>query len=80
MIDQCAYLENILQRFNFINAHMAPTPLPQGYHLTAHKGVIDPKIKSLFQQVIGSLLCLMLGTCPNIAYPVIALSKHPLSP
>ena len=32
MIDQCAYLENILQRFDLINARVAPTPLPQGYH------------------------------------------------
>ena len=46
----------------------------------AHEGVIDPKIRSLFQQVIGSLLYLMLGTCPNIAYAVIALSKHAAKP
>ena len=28
MIDQCAYLEKILQRFNLVNACVAPTPLP----------------------------------------------------
>ena len=76
MIDQCAYLEKILQRFHLVNARLAPTPLPQGYHPTAHEDVIDPKFRSLFQQVIGSLLYLMLGTCPDIAYTVIALSKH----
>ena len=80
MIDQCAYLEKILQRFNLVNARVAPTPLPQGYHPMAHEGVIDPKFRSLFQQVIGSLLYLMLGTCPNIAYAVIALSKHATKP
>ena len=52
MIDQCAYFEKILQRFNLVNAQMAPTPLPQGYHPTAHEGGIDPKIRLLFQQVI----------------------------
>ena len=52
MIDQCAYLEKILQRFDLINAQVAPTPLPQGYHPMAHEGVIDPKIRSLFQQVL----------------------------
>ena len=45
-----------------------------------HEGVIDPKIRSLFQQVIGSLLYLMLGTRPDIAYAVIALSKHAAKP
>ena len=62
MIDQCTYLEKILQRFDLVNAQIAPTPLPQGYHPMAHEGVVDPKIRSLFQQVIGSLLYLMLGT------------------
>ena len=80
MIDQCAYLEKILQRFHLVNAQTAPTPLPQGYHSTAHEGVVDPKIRSLFQQVIGSLLYLMLGTCPDIAYTVIALLKHATKP
>ena len=45
-----------------------------------HEGVIDPKIRSLFQQVIGLLLYLMLGTRPDIAYAVIALSKHAAKP
>ena len=80
MIDQCAYLEKILQRFDLVNARVAPTPLHQGYHPTAHEGVVDPKIRSLFQQVIRSLLYLMLGTHPNIAYAVIALSKHAAKP
>ena len=80
MIDQCAYLEKMLQRFDLVNAQTAPTPLPQGYHPTAHEGVIDLKIRSLFQQVVRSLLYLMLGTCPNIAYAVIALSKHATKP
>ena len=80
MIDQCAYLEKILQRFNLVNAQIAPIPLPQGYHPMAHEGVIDPKIRSLFQQVIGSLLYLMFRTHPDIAYTVITLSKHAANP
>ena len=28
MIDQCTYLEKILQRFDLVNARVAPTPLP----------------------------------------------------
>ena len=55
---------------------MAPTPLPQGYHPMAHEGVIDPKIRSLFQQVIRSLLYLILETRPDIAYAVITHSIY----
>ena len=80
MIDQCAYLKEILQRFDLANAHVAPNPLPQGYHLMNHKGIINPKIRLLFQQVIGSLLYLILGSCPDIAYAVITLSKHVAKP
>ena len=80
MIDQCTYLEKILQRFDLVNAWVAPTPLPQGYHPTAPEGVVDPKIRSLFQQVIRSLLYLMLGTRSDIAYAVIALLKHAAKP
>ena len=80
MIDQCVYLEKILQRVNLINARVAPTPLPQGYYPMAHEGVVDPKTRSLFQQVIGSLLYLMLRTCPDITYAVITLSKHAAKP
>ena len=80
MINQCTYLEKILQRFDLVNAQVAPTPLPQGYHPTAHEGVVDPKIRSLFQQVIGSLLYLMLGTRPDVAYAVITLLKHAAKP
>ena len=51
-------------------------PTPSDYHPVAHEGVIDPKTRSFFQQVFGSLLYLMLGTHPNIVYAMIALSKH----
>ena len=59
---------------------MAPTPLPQSYHLMAHKHVMNPKVRSLFQHVIRSLLYLMLRTYPNIAYAMVALLKHTTKP
>ena len=55
MIYQCAYLEKILQRFNLINARVAPIPLPQGYHPMAHEGVVDPKVRSLLYLMLGDL-------------------------
>ena len=44
------------------NARSATTPLPQGYYLLSYNGQVDPDVRSRFQQVIGSLLYIMLGT------------------
>ena len=80
MIDQCAYLEKVLERFGMQNARVAPTPLPQGYYPLDYNGPVDPKLRSHFQQVIGSLLYITLGTRPDIAYAVTTLSWHAAKP
>ena len=62
LIDQCAYLEKVLERFSMTNVRSSTTPLPQGYYLLSYNGQVDPDVQSHFQQVIGSLLYIMLGT------------------
>ena len=42
LIDQCAYLENVLERFGMTNARSATTPLPQGYYPLSYNGQVDP--------------------------------------
>ena len=74
LIDQCPYLEKVLEHFGMQNSRTAPTPLPQCYYPSKHLGSVDPELQSHFQQVIGSLLYIMLGTCPDVAYAVAALS------
>jgi len=70
----------VLERFNMHNARAAPTPLPQGYVPTPNKSPENPKHKSYYQQVIGSLLYLMLGTCPDIAFAVTKMSQFAANP
>jgi len=41
-----------------------------------HTGPIDHALQKRFQIVIGSLLYLMLGTCPDIAFAVTQLAQH----
>jgi hypothetical protein len=41
---------------------------------------MDPALCSQFQQVIGSLLYIMLGTHPDIAFAVAKLSQHAANP
>jgi hypothetical protein len=79
-LDQKAYLQKVLERFGMTNARFAATPLPAGYKPLDHTGSADPVIRSKFQSVIGSLLYIMLGTRPDIAYAVTKLSQFSANP
>jgi len=79
-LDQTAYLQKVLQRFDLQNAKPVPTPLPEGYYPSVNKSTPDPALRSKFQQVIGSLLYIMLGTRPDIAFAVTKLSQHAANP
>ena len=80
LIDQCAYLEKVLERFSMTNARSATIPLSQGYYLLSYNSQVDPDMRSHFKQVIRSLLYIILGTQPDIAYVVTALSQHAAKP
>ena len=73
-LDQCTYLEKVLQHCGMQNTKSAPTPLPTGYKPVVNTGTADPALQSKYQTVIGSLLYLMLGTRPDICYAVILLA------
>ena len=79
-IDQCAYLHKVLKHFNMINAKATQTPLPMGYMPTPNSEPVDEELRHRFQQVIGSLLYIMLGTHPDIAFTVTKLSQHAANP
>ena len=80
LIDQCAYLEKVLERFGMTNARSTTTPLPQEYYPLSYNGQVDPDVWSHLQQVIRSLLYIMLGTWPDIAYAVTPLSRNAAKP
>ena len=79
-LDQSPYLHRILKRFNMSDAKAARTPLPAGYFPQPNKEEASPALRSRYQTVIGSLLYLMLGTRPDIAYAVTKLSQHCTNP
>src|SRR6202047_4176809 len=62
------------------NAKYARTPLPEGYIPLPNQGEVDPQMRSEYQQVIGSLLYIMLGTRPDIAYAVTKLAQFAVNP
>src|ERR1700733_8776843 len=81
-IDPCASLQTVLERCGMQNCKSAASPLPAGYmpEPVSLDTVIDPELRSRYQMVIGSLLYLMLGTRPDIAFAVTKLAQHAARP
>jgi hypothetical protein len=82
MIDQQAYTEGIITRFNMHNSKPRHTLLLEGIHL--EKGASDFKVeasqRTFYQQMIGSLIYLMIGTQPDIAWSTSRLSQYMQEP
>jgi hypothetical protein len=80
ILDQKEYLHTVLERFGMQNAKSVPTPLPSGYVPLNNTDPVDEKLRNRYQQVIGSLLYLMLGTRPDIAFAVTKMSQFAANP
>src|SRR3978361_274713 len=74
------YQMKLIKRFGMENAKVTKSPLPGGYHPEDNKSNVVSQRRTEFQQIIGSLLYLMLGTRPDICYAVIKMSKHMANP
>ena len=79
-LDQTTYLQKVIERFNLQNVKHAPTPLPEGYQPSPAKENASATLRSKYQQVIGSLLYIMLGMRPDIAFAVTKLSQFASNP
>ena len=75
MLDQKEYLHKVLEQFNMLNAKPAPTPLPTSYMPIPGTGATNPTLRTHFQQIIGSLMYLIIGTRPDICFAVIKLAQ-----
>jgi hypothetical protein len=79
-LDQHNYLDKVLERFSMTNAKSAPTPLPSNWVPQANKGKASPELLRNYQSIIGSLLYLMIGTRPDIAFAVTKLAQFSANP
>ena len=79
-LDQTDYLMKVLKRFGMTDAKFAKTPLPTGYKPEPFEGTSTPQLRSQYQSLIGSLLYLMLGTRPDIAFAVTQMAKFASNP
>jgi hypothetical protein len=84
-MNQTAYIERIIQKYNLQDARPSSIPLHKDLKLTSKDCPSDPVVKkemSLkpYRSAIGSLLYVALGTRPDIAYAVCALARFSHNP
>jgi Reverse transcriptase (RNA-dependent DNA polymerase) len=79
-LDQHDYLDKVLERFSMTNAKSVPTPLPSNWVPQPNKGKASPELLRQYQSIIGSLLYLMIGTRPDIAFAVTRLAQFSANP
>ena len=72
---QSAFIQAILQQFKMTMCNGVSTPMEAGRKIltaTEQDELVEP---SKYQSLIGSLMYLVVGTRPDIAFPVVTLSK-----
>jgi hypothetical protein len=81
-LDQTCYVEKVVKRFGQENCKPVSVPLPTGYNPRPHstQNQSNATLRSRYQLVIGSLLYIMLGTRPDIAFAVIKMSQFSSNP
>jgi len=79
-IDQCAYIENLLIHFGMQDCNPTCTPLPPNIELTKSEDVATSTTRSLYQQLIGSLLYAMIVSRPDISFAVTKLAQYSHNP
>ncbi len=76
-LGQRAYLEKILRDHKMTDCKAAPTPMETQYTEESSSDY-QPTTEfcSQYQSAVGSLMCAMLGTCPDLAYAVSMKSRY----
>jgi len=78
-IDQCEYLEKVLAYFNIVT-NPTHTPLPSEFSFKPNEKQCDPKFCQKYQQLVGSLMYLMIGSRPYIGFTVVKLAQQIANP
>ncbi|KAF7761821.1 hypothetical protein Agabi119p4_9813 [Agaricus bisporus var. burnettii] len=78
-LNQENYLEKILEKFD-VTSKPTKTPLKSGFTFVPFNGSASPAFRQKYQQLVGSLMYLMIGTRPDIAYATVKLSQQCANP
>ena len=71
-IDQSGYIKDVLKHFGMMNVNPHGMPLPAGadVHLIKYDGVASKSDIRHYQSLIGSLMYVQIGTCPDVLFAV----------
>ena len=78
-LDQEVYIESVLERFGFQDCNPDSTPLKAGTVLEKNDADIklaNPSTVLLYRSILGSLMYVMLGTRPDLAWVVARLGRY----
>ena len=75
-LSQARYVEAVLDRFSLSDCNPISTPLEANHTLTRPDDSPPFGSPKLYQQLVGSLMYLMVCTRPDIAYAVSVLSRY----
>lgn len=80
-LGQKAYVQKILEDNGMAGCNISTTPMdPKLPNPAPPDYTVDDDLKADYAKAIGSLMYLMLGTRPDIAFPVSFLSRHVARP
>ena len=79
-LDQVKYVDRIMSAIAGDNLPDFPTPMSNQVRLVKSTDEVDEPTKKLYQMVIGSVMYLMLGTCPDLAHAVGVLARFSSNP
>ena len=78
LLSQTHYIQNILEKFKFLNFKRAKTPIDVNLHLAQNKGEGQSQLD--YASVLRSLMYVMNCTRPNIACAISKLSRYTSNP
>ena len=78
-VSQSEYTQQVLERFGMSNSKHISTPMDRSYEELVNQD--SPAAENIpYRQVIGSLMYLMIGSRPDLAFVIGKLSQHSESP
>ena len=81
-LGQRAYIEKIVRDFGLWECKTTATPMEASLHLESAPADFQANAldRQTYQRAVGSLMYAMLGTRPDIAFPVSAVSRYAANP
>ena len=79
-IDQESYIDDALCKFGLIDANPVKIPLPANSTFEKNAEQSPPTLIQKYQSLMGTLLYIMLGSRPDIAFHVTRLSRYNSNP